>query len=231
VLIFPIIVRNQPFYEAIMKAELSGISIVMLGSFNPKIFQPAWFAANELIRKLEAEEADTEIIHNDISIFRIGDWLRVEVTRDRFHASTEQEAYFEVLVDFVLGTFSLLSHTPAGILGINTSMHYRIKNEKLWHKIGDKLAPKEPWNSLMRDPGMTRVEMQDIRVDGPKGYLRVRVEPSTRITPGILINTNDHYEVDDPKNATGCSELMEILNTNWKSSIYGVEDIAKTIIG
>lgn len=214
-----------------MKAELSGINIVILGSFNPKIFQPAWFAANELIRKLEAEEADTEIIHNDISIFRIGDWLRLEVTRDRFNASTEQEAYFEVLVDFVLGTFSLLSHTPAGILGINTAMHYRVKNEKLWHEIGDKLAPKEPWKLLMRAPRLTRVEMQDVRVDGPKGYLRVRVEPSTRITPGIFINTNDHYEVDDPKNATGCSELMEILNTNWKSSIYGVGDIAGTIIG
>ena len=35
-----------------MKAELSGINIIMLGSFNPKIFQPAWFAANELIRKV-----------------------------------------------------------------------------------------------------------------------------------------------------------------------------------
>ena len=65
---FSVIVRNQPFYKAIMKAELSGINIVMLGSFNPKIFQPAWFAANELIRNLEAEEADTQIIHNDISI-------------------------------------------------------------------------------------------------------------------------------------------------------------------
>ncbi|MGB9498209.1 MAG: hypothetical protein ACKVE4_00340 [Dissulfuribacterales bacterium] len=214
-----------------MKADLSGINIVMLGSFNPKIFQPAWFAANELIRKLEAEEADTEIIHNDISIFRIGDWLRLAVTRDRFDVSTEQEAYFEAIVDFVLGTFSLLSHTPAGILGINTSMHYRVKNEKFWHEIGDKLAPKEPWNLLMREPGMTRVEMQDIRINGPKGYLRVRVEPSTRITPGIFINTNDHYEVDDPKNATCCSELIEILSTNWKNSIYGAGNIAKAIIG
>ncbi|MEA3359624.1 MAG: hypothetical protein U9R17_09515 [Thermodesulfobacteriota bacterium] len=214
-----------------MKAELSRISIVMLGSFNPKIFQPAWFAANELIRKLEAEEAGIEIIHNDISIFSIGDWLRLAVTRDRFDASTEQEAYFEVLVDFVLGTFSLLSHTPAGILGINTSMHYRVKNDKCWHEIGDKLAPKKPWNLLMRDPGLTSVEMQDIRVDGPKGYLRVRVGPSTRITPGIFISTNNHYEIDDPKNTKGCSELMEILNTNWKSSVHGVGDIAKTIIG
>ncbi len=82
----------------------------------------------------------------------------------------------------------------------------------------------------MQAPGLTRVEMQDIRVDGPKGYLRVRVEPSTRITPGIFINTNDHYEVDDPKNATGCSELIEILNTNWKESIYGAGNIAKAII-
>ena len=213
-----------------MKAELAGANVVLLGSFNPKIFQPAWFAVNGLIRKLEAEDVNTEIIQTDISIFHIGDWLRVEVTNERFHASTEQEAYFGALIDFVLGTFTFLKHTPAGILGINTSMHYKMRNPEAWHGIGDELAPKERWKRFMNTPGMTRVEMRDERTKGPKGYLKVGVEPSIRVHPGVYINTNDHYEIDDPQNAIGCSELMEILNSNWKKSIYSAYDFADAII-
>ena len=47
-----------------MKPELYRISIVLLGNFNPKIFQSAWFASQNLIRKIEANEAKIEIIHS-----------------------------------------------------------------------------------------------------------------------------------------------------------------------
>jgi hypothetical protein len=38
--------------------EIQGMSIVLVGGFNPKIFHPAWFAAQKLIREKEAEEAN-----------------------------------------------------------------------------------------------------------------------------------------------------------------------------
>ena len=214
-----------------MKAEVAGANVVVLGSFNPKIFQPAWFAANGLISKLETEDEDTEIVHTDVSICHIGDWLRVEVTKDRFHASTEQEAYFGALIDFVLGTFTLLPHTPAGILGINTSMHYKIGSTEAWRGIGDELAPKKRWQKFMKTPGMTRVEMRDERTKGPVGYLKVGLEPSIRVHPGVYVNTNDHYETDDPQSAIGCSELMGILDNNWKNSICRAYDIAEALLG
>ncbi len=79
--------------------EIQGSSIVLLGDLNPKIFQPAWFAAEKLIRKPEAEAAEIEIIHPEVVIFNL-EWLRLEVTRERFSASTTQEPYYEFIRDF-----------------------------------------------------------------------------------------------------------------------------------
>jgi hypothetical protein len=41
----------------IQHPEIQGISVVWLGDFNPKIFQPAWFAAEGLIRSRSTEWA------------------------------------------------------------------------------------------------------------------------------------------------------------------------------
>ena len=37
--------------------ELEGASVVLIGAFNPGIFQPAWLGANKLIRPEEVEAA------------------------------------------------------------------------------------------------------------------------------------------------------------------------------
>lgn len=212
-----------------MKIEQSGLGVVLLGSFNPKIFQPAWFAAQKLIRDLEAEEANTEVIHNDITVFSL-EWFKLEVTRERFFVSTEQEAYFEILMDFVLGTFSLLSHTPVGTLGINTSLHYRVRDDKEWHAIGDKLAPKEPWKDILKNPGLRRLEMEEPREGGPNGVMRIKIEPSRKFHPGIYINVNDHYVIENPKNTIDCKEIIKILGAYWDKSVNRSKKIAEDLL-
>jgi len=97
---------------------LEALGIVHRGNFNPAIFQPSWFAAQNLIRPQEAEAAEIEIIHPKVAAFTAG-WLRLHVVEDRFHASTTQVAYFETLRDLVLGVFGILSHIPLKALGIN----------------------------------------------------------------------------------------------------------------
>ncbi len=92
--------------------EIQGVSIVLLGDFNPKIFQPAWFAAQDLIRQQEADEADIKIIHPEVVSFATGQWLALEVTRERFVVSTTQDPYSKVMRDLVVGSFELLQHTP-----------------------------------------------------------------------------------------------------------------------
>ena len=49
--------------------EISGGSIVLLGSFNPKIFQPEWFFRQELLSEDEVKDADIKVIAPQISHF------------------------------------------------------------------------------------------------------------------------------------------------------------------
>jgi hypothetical protein len=48
-----------------------GHSVVLLGNFNPKIFHPAWFGAQQLIGKQEEEGSKVEIVHSDEPLAKV----------------------------------------------------------------------------------------------------------------------------------------------------------------
>lgn len=54
--------------------QLSGISLALIGSFNPEIFHPAWFGAENLVRPGEVKAAveNIEVVHKDITVFPLG---------------------------------------------------------------------------------------------------------------------------------------------------------------
>ena len=68
--------------------ELGDASIVLVGSFNPRIFRPDWFARTGLVTEAEAGAANVEIIHPEITLLRM-DWLRIRVEPGRLIATTE----------------------------------------------------------------------------------------------------------------------------------------------
>lgn len=207
---------------------IQGINIVFLGDFNQKIFQPAWFAQENLIRYPEAEAADIKIINPEIVIFEL-EWLSVQVTRDRCLFGTTQEPYYEVVRDLCMGTFKLLKHTPIQKMGINRNYHFRMSSLEEWHAFGHKVAPKELWNNILKAPGLTSLTIEGIREDGLKGYVRVKVEPSRRVHPGIYIQVNDHYETEE--SAMGCEKIINILESSWGRSIEKSELIINNIMG
>jgi len=190
-------------------------SIVLVGNFNPKIFQPAWFAAQGLLSSQEAEEAKIEIIHSSVVIFSTNtNWMRMEVTENKFVVRTSQEPYDVVIRDLVLGTFDLLRYTPVVQMGINRDMHFQLNSEDAWHKAGHLLAPKEIWDGILNKPGMLSLQMRESeRQDGLKGNINVKVEPSTRAQahPGLYFNANDHIEAEKQTTTEGCVELLGIL--------------------
>ena len=85
-----------------VKPELEDVSVVLVGSFNPAIFHPTWFAREKLIQQEEADRADIKIVSPEVSVFSIG-WLQLEVTLDRFAARTSQIQNLEPLRDLVRG--------------------------------------------------------------------------------------------------------------------------------
>ena len=89
------------------RAEIERATIVLLGHFNPKIFQPSWFDHHGLIRAEEAESAENLVSLPELTTFTTA-WLSIQVTPDRFQASTIDPAHFEALRDLVLGTFTTL---------------------------------------------------------------------------------------------------------------------------
>lgn len=211
------------------QAELQGMGLVLLGDFNPKIFQPLWFAAQNLIRVKEAEEADIKIISAEAVIFSL-DWVDIEVLRDRFTMKTIQEPYYDIVRDLCIGTFRLLKHTPIRKMGINRDFHYRMVSEEQLHALGHKLAPKPLWEGILKKPLLHTITMESSREDGLTGYIRVKVESSLKIRPGVYIHINDHYEVEDQA-IIGCDKIVNILETYWAQSMerckiisYNVKD-------
>jgi len=212
--------------------EFQGKSIVLVGNFNPEIYQPSWLALQKLIRDKEYETADIQIIHKDVTIFKL-DWVQFEITRDRFSVTTTEERYYESMRDLILGIFSLLPHTPIKKMGINTDLHYGVKKEEDWHKIGDILAPKTIWKKVFKKPGMRALIIEEsIRPDNLAGFIRIKIEPSIRITLerfGIYFNVNDHFEFDK-KDINSVDYFTEILNNKWNESTERTTKIIKTIL-
>jgi hypothetical protein len=178
----------------------------------------------------EKEAADVELIHQEIALFRM-EWLSIRVERQRFIAET-REAPFRRLADFIVRTFKeRLIHTPVNMMGINRLMHFNIGDEATRNRIGKLLAPHEPWGqwaqaiegrSAKVRGGMRSLVMQQQDLDDrKKGQIQAKIEPSSRIEggAGILMEVNDHYEVEDPDQNQGCEELIELLDQKFDDSI------------
>jgi hypothetical protein len=210
--------------------DIEGIEIVLIGSFNPKIVQPAWLATEGLVPKGEADAAKLHIVHPELTSFSLG-WVSVQVTTDRFVATTDRTDCYEPCRDLVLGIFQLLRHTPVSRMGINRNMHYRMATEEEWHAVGHKLAPKEPWQGILSQPGMKSLLMQGQRPDAHNGFVFVRVEPSSKVRPGVYVQVNDHFDRSLDDDTAGCSEMMNILSTCWTASVTRALQVGRSIVG
>lgn len=205
-------------------------SIVLLGTFNPVIFQPAWLNSQGLIRKEEAEAANIGIIHRDVADFRL-DWTSILVVRERFQILPLKDGHDEEIRDLVIGIFRLLAHTPIYAMGINKTAHLPMESIEAWHTLGHRLAPKDIWNEILEKPGMQSLIIQGVRTDSLRGYINVKVEPSTIVQPGIVTEVNDHYEVQDRNKTTGSDEIVGILDRSWLKSYERSETILTKLEG
>ena len=94
-----------------LEPEISGVSVVLVGNFNPAIFTPAWFTLHKLLPQSAAEHANLEVAHRQLSVFSV-DWLSLQVRPEQFAVETQQAPYTRLL-DFVTLLFGRhLSHSP-----------------------------------------------------------------------------------------------------------------------
>lgn len=224
------IVRIEP--------EISGVSVVLLGSFNPAIFTPAWFGLQGLLPKAAVEGAELGVAHSSVTEFA-AEWLKLGVRPGKFVAETSQAPTIRVS-DLVVRTFrELLPHTPIKALGINREVHFRVRSAAQRDRIGRELAPIGPWGEWGRtiEPdgthgGMISLTMRQHRVeDRPSDdHIDVTVEPSARLgNSGVFVRVNDHYTADGSGQGGG-SVLIEKLEREFEESTKRSEGLIDQVM-
>jgi hypothetical protein len=225
-----------------IEPEIGGVSIVLLGSFNPKIFQPYWMANYGLISASEAEIADVAVIHPEITAFMIEDLFTLQVNPTRF--SIERNVAPLVLIcDLVTRLFiDLLPHVPIHQMGINRTVHFHLGQEQR-ERIGLMLAPREPWGEWGKEvssgEGLKHGGLQSLALiqrnvsDRPAGWIQTRIEPSLKIghgQTGIFMEVNDHYELTDASQTSSPEAMMKLLVKIFDKSIRRSEEIIDQIM-
>ncbi|MGY1842353.1 hypothetical protein [Modestobacter sp. SYSU DS0875] len=196
--------------------EREGVSVILLGSFNPKIFQPSWLAMHDLISEDALEGASIELITNEVSIFSLG-WCDLEVLSDRLTLTSSATPSFESLRDLLAGAMRILSHTPVFAVGINMHAHISVSSEAAWHKFGHTLAPKEGIWDFLESPGMLTVAIRSERTDQHRGSFNVKVEPSRRFNQAIFVESNDEFRADS--DTPSAQWAVEVLLNDWELSM------------
>lgn len=207
-----------------------GTSIVLLGAFNPAIFQPRWLEIHNLVRPEEAGSAKSVMINNEVANLEFS-WFTLQVLQDRFILLTNSPAHFNPLRDLAIGIFTLLPHTPVHAVGFNKFFDYEMPSEDTWHSLGHSLAPKETWNAILDAPGLRTVTIEGRRKNvEDSGIVKIKVESfsSEVIRFGVHIEVNEEFRVPvaKPENAAWA---VDHIRNHWESILQFADLSAESI--
>ena len=209
--------------------KIETLSIVLLGDFNPVIFQPYWLANKELIREDEAKNAKIDIIHNDIVRYEIADWFNVEINKGRCEFKTTKTPYFDPIKDLTISIFSILKETPIKSMGINHVYDLSLLSNDNFYKFGNTLTPLSIWGDSINDPRLLHLEIYEKeRKDIVGASRRIRITPSdqTAIAFGITVNINNHFQLENKGNS---NNLFSMIENNWKKSFSESKNIVEEL--
>ena len=186
--------------------------LVFIGDFNPSIFHPYWLASKDLIQEEEAKNAKIEIVMNELSRFQLGEWLNIEVSRNRCDFKTMKKPYFYPMFDLAINIYKILGETPIKAVGINNVYDLSLKDAESYYKFGDVLAPLSNWDTALTSPKLLNIEIIESRESGSPFFKRVRLspsEPELKVNFGINFNINNHFNLESGGNGYKASQLVE----------------------
>jgi hypothetical protein len=207
--------------------ELSGISVVAAGAFNPAIFHPSWFAAKGLLPEsavLDAQENEFVWVR-ELATFS-ADWLSLQVSLEQASLATAEEGREADLRDLAINVFDILPETPVNAVGLNADAHFRVGSEEEWHAIGDRFLPKDFWEPLFQDDawrkrdtgetvGLRSMTVEATRKEIP-GHVRTEVAPSVRLEPhGVYVGVNAHFQLTSEEEPGNGYRVARVLDEHW----------------
>jgi hypothetical protein len=194
---------------------LQGLSLAVIGSFNPAIFHPAWLLHNELIRDEEADDAKTQFLSRELTAVELP-WCEFQVTSDRFDLQSSDPSKQQPLRDLALGIFTVLEHTPVSMYGFNSYRHLKMPSDEAWFTLSRALAPIDLWERLLNVPQLGALIINGDRAGSSADRVQIRVEKSMKVPSGIFIHVNQHYGAQAPPEGTSrLPEFLKSLEDDW----------------
>ena len=212
--------------------EMESASIVLIGSFDPAILHPQWFAKQGLLRGSEADDAKVDMVSSALTVVRFA-WFTLEVMDSRFVARTTDPAQNHALQECVSGIFALLEFTPVVAMGLNSDRHVRAPKEDVWTALEERLAPRDLWADVLPGPREGTCALQSLSVtgarpDSPAERLDVTMQPSRKYRPGLFVATNEHFRFDE---GTSAADAMQVLRENWNAALTYSNDVTNRLTG
>lgn len=196
---------------------------VLLGRFNPLIFSPEWLATNQMIgpeEALAARETGIEVMAPNITSILLGS-MKVIVEEGRFVLNVTDEPLIRAK-DLPVSAFRLLSHTPVYAVGINVSASLHCSDDAKWNRLGDRLAPKDPWGDFVQGPGDARlgglraIVMERTKpASGRSGFVRCTFQISDSAPNEGVIQVNNHFTLGSQKDPGTGSEAYHLIEELW----------------
>jgi hypothetical protein len=217
------------------------LSIVFVGSFNPRIFHPTWFEREGLTfpeeeaASLSETRTNGPLVTPDLSRCEIGQEITIECLTNRFSINAATTLGEERLRSIAAAILAKLPHTPITAVGINHSQVFDTRNEGEWHQIGDLLVPKqEIWSKVMEGrPGMALLRVEELRPGPPRVRVWATVEPVREPHPPYRFAINTNWHTDIPQNPTDLETPAELASdfvaSQWDVALDFGRKIAKTL--
>jgi hypothetical protein len=205
--------------------EISGASIVAVGSFNPPLLSLDWFVANKLIGEGDAAAARARsdyVVTRQISRFQT-DFAVVQAVETQLSIGSAGPVT-PALADLAISVFELLPHTPVTAIGLNFIAHYKVAEANTYHRFGDALAPKDIWNVIFPGKACGLANLTILVQDGARDETpgpnnkHVTIQPSSKVKPGIYFDINNHFTAASDgtllKHASGAASVVK---ENWRA--------------
>jgi len=215
-------------------------SIVLVGSFNPKIFHPEWFIRKGIVEEWDYSSDDVVNVA-DMSRAVFSNESALTVLLNQFSLRSQLSSNYLALKDLVTSTFSCLRETPILKMGMNYTAVIKIDDSESWERLGCNLAPHHLWkkaisywdeleSSKQKKLGLWDVTMNIPRPDELDGFIRARIRVSGNPADHkIEFSVNNHVEFvesDDPLAIT----MVKTLENKWEASLsLAIDLINKTM--
>jgi len=210
--------------------------IVLLGSFNPAIFQPEWFLKHSIIPEEEIEGLTAEpnikeipgtdlkleygqffFVTNDRADINFKTFI-MRTLRNKLEIISKDKSSFNLISNFLRKLFKILEETPLKAYGINFNEHYKF-NENYDQTFNRFFSKNENLQSFL---GQELACGFTLKTKQANSILTFTMQPSDKLEGGTYLKANFHYDISD----SGVAVLVNDCKNNFQ---LATEFFKKTI--